>query len=656
MSAAPRKKKPTPSHASSPSRSLSGGSKHILVACALAVFAGIPFLLGKYFELKVADPYDSGSYVYSAQHILSGARIGYDEKPSAQAGTLLVNMLGVTLSGYNETGSKILQGLFQAAAVAFMFVTIRRLYGSLAAVIGVTVASVYLSAPLIAKFGNVKEQFMIALMVMGICSFVWYHLTGKWWWALLTGMLLIGGPMFKQTGVSAIAAVGLFTLAQAILHRYGWKKVGLDILLLVAGAAITLTPIVAWYASMDTPLHYWPYSFAFAPVFKLAGVDLETETTSLRTQTPAQSMSEGVSPSREPGAAGASKSGLILRLLPGYVRGSWELLGPEDRAEAFRRVLRYYGKLILPISLALGAIAARGIVLLRRRGARRQAEIEEDPGRFVLLFGLWWFFDMAFVWISPHSYEQYYLPLNASGAVLGSSLVGLYANKLLTDAGNARWVVLGLLGLLAMIVMSWHIFFGVARSPHTGRLYADPRTGTTRRDRGYLQKWQEIASHAQYEWVRVADFIRANSEPNDPLYVWGWVPGIYVQAQRPSSVPNAFEGMMHIRPPEQFKERIGQILAAFEENPPKFVVDTRKRHFPWNRPAYELWPSTTNGFLPPDEATVKRFDEKYVAFLNQQFEPAESQRYEAMRPLRQYVMKNYQIVGVYGQQVLFKRK
>jgi hypothetical protein len=97
MSAAPRKKKPTPSHTLSPAWFLSDGSKRILVACALVVFAGIPFLLGKYFELKVPDPYDSGSYVYSAQHILSGARIGYDEKPSAQAGTLLVNMLGVTL-------------------------------------------------------------------------------------------------------------------------------------------------------------------------------------------------------------------------------------------------------------------------------------------------------------------------------------------------------------------------------------------------------------------------------------------------------------------------------------------------------------------------------------------------------------------------------
>ena len=292
---------------------VSGNRQRALVACALVVFAGIPFALGKYFELSFPDPFDSGSYVYSAQHVLSGARVGYEEKPSAQAGTLLVNMLGVTISGFNETGSKILQGLFQAAAFTFLFITIRRLYGSLAAVISVVVASVYLSAPVIAKFGNVKEQFMIALMIMGICSFVWYHLSRKWWWALLTGALLIGGPMFKQTGVSAIAAVGLFTLAQPILHRYGWKKVGVDILLLVAGAAILLTPIAMWYISMDTPLYYWPYSFAFGPVLKVAGVDLEKATVSPEAQEPV-AQTQKVEPADD---------SLILKLLPGYVSDSW---------------------------------------------------------------------------------------------------------------------------------------------------------------------------------------------------------------------------------------------------------------------------------------------------------------------------------------------
>jgi len=95
--------------------------------------------------------------------------------------------------------------------------------------------------------------------------------------------------------------------------------------------------------------------------------------------------------------------------------------------------------------------------------------------------------------------------------------------------------------VIAMIVMSWHIFFGIARSPHSGTTYQDA-LGRPIRTRGYVQKWQEIAANAQYDWIRISDHIRVNSEPNDPLYVWGWVPGIYVQAQRMSPTPKAFEG------------------------------------------------------------------------------------------------------------------
>lgn len=691
MSTAPRKKKTATARASSSTPWLTDGRRRALVVIALVVFAGIPFALGKYFELKQPDPFDSGSYVYSAQHVLSGARVGYEEKPSAQAGTLLVNMLGVTISGFNETGSKVLQGLFQAAALAFMFFTIRRLFGSLAAVIGVVVASVYLSAPVVAKFGNVKEQFMIALMIMGICSFIRYHLGGRRWWLLLTGALLVGGPLFKQTGVSAIAAVGLFTLVQPVLHRYGWKRAGVDILLLVAGAAITLTPICLWYASMDTPLHYWPYSFALSPVFKLVGVEMGYVADTGQARQPAKSDAEGISASDpKPDARATQDDSLILRLLPTYVSESWRLLGPEERAEALRRVFRYYRVLILPIALALGAIVARIVVLLRARRMKPQAQTADDPGRFVLLFAIWWFLDMAFCCISPHSYEQYYLPLNASSAVLSSYLVGLFAYKLHAGYDRTRWTVLGLLGLLTMIILSWHIFFGLTWWPYNGGPATDRRTGQPTRVKGYVQKWEEVSEDGPQGWALIGEMIQKDSQPTDTIYVWGWFPGIYVQAQRMSPTPKAFEGMMHMLPPEQLTERVQEILHAFGKNPPKFIVDTRKVHFPLTRPPLELWPNITNGlamlanrptdrnqlwqtllrafdvrpedltregFLRPERAdSVRRYDVAYGSALSRAMDPAEARRYEAMQPLRRYVMDNYQIVGEYGTQILFKRK
>jgi 4-amino-4-deoxy-L-arabinose transferase-like glycosyltransferase len=670
MSTKPSRMKPSRKTAAAEMDSKLPGvlKKRLVVVLSVVVFAGIPFALGKYFELKYPDPFDSGSYVYSAQHVLLGARIGYEEKPSAQAGTLLVNMLGVELTGFNETGSKLLQGLFQAAALTLMFFTIRRLYGTLAAIISVSVASIYLSAPVIAKYGNVKEQFMIALMIAGICCFVWYRLTGRWWWALLTGALLIGGPLFKQTGVSAIAAVGLFVLAGPILYHYAWKTVGKDILLLVAGAMVTLTPICAWYASMGTPLYYWPYSFALGPVFKLAGAKLEYVADTGQVQTP--------TPKAQTQEVKKQDDSFILRLLPGYVSDSWRMLGPAERRQALVRVLRYYRVLILPIVLALAAVGARAIVVLRGRRAKSKTPSERDPGVFVLLFGVWWFLDMAFAWISPHSYEQYYLPLNASGAMLGGYFIGLYGAKLHADRDKTRWTILGLLGVVAMTAMSWHIFFGITRSPHSGAIYGrNPRTQQLIRTRGYLQKWQEVRSKAQYPpelvakyipqyhprfrldeypWRLTAEYIREHSKPDDMIYVWGWVPGIYVQAQRMSPTPKAFEGTMHTLPPAQLADRVQEILTAFERHPPKFIVDSRKEHFPWGWPPFELWPIATFGggknvaFLPTNEAVVKNYDSMWASFLRKQFGPEEAQRYEVLAPLRQYVMKNYQVAELRG--------
>ena len=645
MSKAPQHRKPpkTPARPEKPAQRPS--HRRLLVAVALVVLAGIPFALGRYFEFKYPDPFDSGAYVYSAKHVLSGARIGYEENPTAQTGTLLVNMLGVAMTGFNETGAKLLQTIFQAAALAFMFVTVRRLWGTLAGVVSVTIASIYLSAPLIAKFGNVKEQHMIAFMIAGVCAFVFYQLTTRWWWAVLSGLLLVWGPMFKPTGVSAVAAVGLFVLAQPILRHYSWKRAGKEVLLLVAGAAITLAPIVLWYASMDTPPHYYPYSFIIGPV--LGAFSSEPASPA----TPATAEAEAPTEAGEP-----EQTSLILRLLPSYVSDSWEALDPAGRRAALVRVLRYYRLLILPIALALAALVARIVVLIRRKRPPKDAPLEQDTGRLVPLLAIWWLLDMAFVWISPRSYEQYYLPLNASAAMLGGYFVHLYAHRLHTDREKTRWVVLGLLSVIAMMIMSWHIFFGISRSPHSGVAYRDPRTGEPSRRRGYVQKWQEIAQDPTYPWQQAGTYIRERTDPNDPIYVWGWVPGIYVEAQRMSPTATAFEGTMHTLPPEDLADRAQGIVDAFEEDPPKFIVDTRKRHFPWDRPPLELWPRTRQGFLPANEQVMRQYDQLYAKSLREQIEPAEGRRFEAMRPLRWYVMKNYEIAGQFGEHVLFRRK
>lgn len=599
--------------------------KKIVAFVIIAVLAAIPFAMGKYFELNFPDPYDSGAYVYSAKHILQGAEIGVEEKPSAQVGTLLVNILGVWLCGFNETGPKLMQTLFQAAALVLMFVAMRKLFGTLPAAVGVIIASVYLSAPLIAKFGNVKDQHMIAFMVIGMSCFVLHQLGGKWWWAVLAGAFVSWAPLFKPTGASVIGAMGLFVIAQPVLKHRTFKQTGVDILLLLAGVAAAIGPLYLWILAWDVQLSL-PYSFVWQTLGKMLP---------------------------EAGAAEQAKPA------SDYISGARKLIPFSTQ---WPRVLRYYWLLILPIAFALISIILRIAKMIHGRLSKSRSDTKTTYDRFVLLLAVWWILDMAFVWISPRSYEQYYLPLNASAAMLGGYVIALYCDKVSSAVYKGRWVAVGAAGFVCMAVMSWHIFFGIRTSPHSGQRYRNPDVR-----RGYAQKLADISARRRNNWrgphEQVGEYIRNNSKPTDKMYVWGWYPGIYVSAQRFSSASKAF--MMPRKTPASLAAEITQLLTEFEQERPKFIVDSRKRHVPMERPPYELWPiySVPQQFMGPvrpflalDENIIAAYDKMYSDYLRSNFGDDEADRYEALAPFRKFVMENYRIVRTFGQHVLFQLK
>lgn len=594
-------------------------NKKFVVFVIVAVLAAIPFGLGKYFEFNSPGAFDSGAYVYSAKHIIDGAEIGVDEKPSAQLGTLLVNMLGVWLFGFNETGPKLIQAILQAAALVLMFIALRKLFGTLPAAISVIIASSYLSAPLIAKFGNVKEQYMIAFMVMAVSCLVMRQLGGRWWWAVLSGAFMSWAPLFKPTGTSAIGAIGLFIILQPIFKNRTWKQTGADILLLLAGTIAAIGPLYMWIIIWDVRLGL-PYSFVWITLAKFLPAAPD----------PAQ-----------PKPAGD------------YISGARKLV---TFSQQWPIVLRYYSLLILPIALALGAIIARMVRLIHRILSTEKAD-KRNYDRFVLLFTVWWLLDMAFIWISPRSYEQYYLPLNASAAMLGAYLIATYTNLLTKTANKTAWKVVGLVGLLVMIVMSWHIFFGIGTSPHSGTPYGQKR-------RGYSQKLSEIRrirrDNLKGQWEAVGEHIRRNSTPEDKMYVWGWYPGIYVQAQRFCPSPHCV--MMPRPAPQVLDKMITNLLADFEKERPKFIVDSRKRHVPMERPPYELWPIVPKGFigmkkagfLPFNKVVIDAYEKEWSNYLRKTFDEDEALRFEMLKPFRDFVMNNYKIVRMFGPHVLFE--
>jgi hypothetical protein len=252
-----------------------------------------------------------------------------------------------------------------------------------------------------------------------------------------------------------------------------------------------------------------------------------------------------------------------------------------------------------------------------------------------------------------------------------------------------------------MIVMSQHIYFGVAKSAHSGAVYPEKRNG-------YVQRMRMASNHShgvRSPWEDLGQYIKDNSTKKDDIYVWGWYPGIYVSAQRFSNTVYPFTSEMHTRSPESLSGMVQTILSAFEKKPPKFIVDSRKQHFPWDRPCFELWPSFSNSyslftglseeetdqvwlalvdmfratndniekglFLRADTQSVtKRFENVYSQLLAKQVEPDEALRFKVMEPFRRYVMENYEIVSpeqyivykgrlthmTFGDHVLFRLK
>jgi len=628
------------------------------------VLASIPFAMGKYFEFKTPAAFDSGAYLYSAHRVLDGAVPGVDEVVTAKAGTLLANMLGVWLFGYVDHSAKLIQMFMQIAALVVMFFVIRRVFGTLAAGVSLFVASFYLSAPLIAKYGNVKEQYLIAFAILGVSMLLMRQMDGRWFWALLAGAFLSWGPMFKETGLAAILAVFIFLVVQPFLRNRGWKPVGADIGLVVLGGILAIAPVQIWISHMGSPAAFNPYVLTSRYALNKAKGLLS------RTAPPAvapETTQDGNKPAGAPKEHKARRGDYLTRKF-------------TTLQEQAARTFRWYLALILPVALALASIVLRFARAAMSRLHRLQPDATKPYERFVLLLGFWWFIDMAFVWVSPRPWEEYYLPLCASGAATGAYIVAMYRDKLQTTGRKQMWVGVGLAGLLCMVIMAWPIFFGLQKSPFTGARYGS-------RSNGYLQKFAEV-KEGPAAWQVVAHFIRDNSRPQDKIYVWGWFPGIYVESQRDSSSRTLpFTSEAHVVSPSTLAAQAKDLVASFEREKPVFLVDTRKRDTPHTYPPLEFWPFVPEmGFLPNQPSVVHDYETFWSRWLLDNITEIESgtktperarelaedeaNRFGAMKVIRDYVMANYDVVmsdryttdaryrmvGPFATHVLFIRK
>lgn len=694
------------------------------ILAAAVMLAAIPFFYGKYREFHTDDPFDSGMNIYTARQILEGGKIGVEVFPSARPATLLVNVIGVGLFGYSEFGPKLMQMLMQMAALGLLFYTLRKVYGNLPAAAALILASFYLSCPFFAKFGNVKEQYMIACMIAVACGLILRHRGGPWWWLMISGGAAINAYYFKQTGVSVVIAMVIYVLAQPILRQRGWREMGKDFLGLGAGILVGLIPLSIFYI----------WQGCFVPfILEIPRLAINFLSSFFQGTTPA--------------AIGSGS----------YVGGSKQV---SDFANRFATVFRYYQSFVVPIGFGLLAIGWKftrtiisnrthlrvfGLILalllgwfLLRSHIRYQLfldiavvfsvafllyyfhiTVNDFQDRLVLLFGIWWLLDMAFVWISPRSYVQYYLPLNGSAALLAgyvlyrcrenpAGYLWLLGSWLVTDflllwlEASDSFLQVGLKSAApkgyGMHVVYHLIPLAIGAGVYFTFKAADLRPARTILlfllcvvmmlvwNRGNLKDFREKieevsdqrARHNTPLWQQIGEYIRQHSQPEDGLYVWGWYPGIYVAAERFAPTRNPSEDNMHITAPKALGFRIEFLVKELSQRPPKFIVDAQKQHYPfYTHMNFDLWPRVPGKkeFVPPQMAgewseplnqvvedfTYQRLTDPARAGGPLEADKArelareEKARHEAMRPLREFVMQNYTPLD-FGAMVAFQYK
>ncbi|MBN1457196.1 MAG: glycosyltransferase family 39 protein [Sedimentisphaerales bacterium] len=749
-----------------------GSGRSVSLAAVCIFLALIPFYYGKYFEFKTDGPFDGSLNVYGAKSILSGQRMGVDIIPSARPATLLVNIVGVGLFGFSEFGPKFIQMLMQVAAFGLMYYTIRKIYGSLAAGVSLIIGAFYLSCPPFAKFGNVKEQYMIACMIITACGVILRYTGGSPRWLAFSGASAINIYFFKPTGVSVIAAVGIYMLAELSFRRTTFKEFFNNVWRFALGGLIGITPLFLlyfWQGQLKRFFEFVPvlgllYGILFIGggygIYQLICYCRGREQRGKRLAIYIILLLLVVLLLPWGMIGGKSKGGTFVTEMPliklggglkiicdkvytitfapgGYIAGS-------RRSTTFRsqydNVVGYLRSFIVPIGLALVAIGWRlKTAVIKLAGKSPQADAEEsDQDKtaegIAVLLGSWWLFDMLLIWFSPRSYVEYFLPLGGSGAMLaayavwrskkepggflyflGVCLLLEYVFIFLIPLGefpyigvrdaiasNGFWVRFAVCSGLLVGLVFLNLFMkkkqmAAGRAAVIGIVCIFMFFLWNKANfKMFSDRLERAGSKEVQSWEKAGFYVRDNSTPDDGLYVWGWLPGIYVKAQRFCPAPKPSYSDMHSDGPWRVKGYINQTVERLKEKPPKFIVDPQKYHFPYyDHPNFDLWPrwssqrknffymryhpsqpSERTRLLTPEEmrkneelnyeqvegitysllTNPNRKGGAIEAGLAREMAQREAKRHRKMSPLREFVMMNYEPVYSEGMINIYRLK
>lgn len=208
--------------------------------------------------------------------------------------------------------------------------------------------------------------------------------------------------------------------------------------------------------------------------------------------------------------------------------------------------------------VGVGLVAATGVSLWRR----------DAEGGVRLAIVAWFVGAFASGVVQGKYFPYHFLPILAPGAALAAWVVVMPLRAgLLWMGWRSTWLVL--VGL-PVLVGSWSARPFAERWALVRAAATNPAAiGRYWRSKAFVGKDMSLADN-----LALADFLRENSAPGDPVFVWGYEPMVYVLADRRpvSRFPYSYPFVVPWSPPS-YRLELGAALAT--DPPVWFIVGSK---------------------------------------------------------------------------------
>jgi hypothetical protein len=222
-------------------------SRRDLLLVVLLVLLAWAVLLPESPLLRPIPPRDSGMFLYGGQQLNAGRALYtdiWDHKPPL---IFAINALGLRLGGGSMHGVYALEAVALAAAVAFSYATLRRIFGRGAAAFG---TAGWAAALAFVINGNQIEEWALPLQFGVLLLFVLGERRPRGGWPLIGAGVLIGLLFFLRPNMIGVGvALGGFLLLRLLITRNRHADLRRIIQFCAGGLAVLLIVVVIFALS-----------------------------------------------------------------------------------------------------------------------------------------------------------------------------------------------------------------------------------------------------------------------------------------------------------------------------------------------------------------------------------------------------------------------